>query len=126
MFPGKVENCMVERLSYMFSPQGFLSTEIIDVQSLDIGQNVAVCVLLEYAEGVSLQAVIVVYSGQDRALFISQDLFQLFVRVLAFSIFKQVRPSLVVDQGYLCQQAVDPLYVFFFSLSLFVLWISPW
>ena len=75
--------------------------------------------LLENTEGVAQQAVVLIHGGEDRPAFIFQDLTQLFVRILSLTVFEQIWPAFVVDQGDLRQQFVDPFDIFFRCHSYF-------
>lgn len=113
MFPGKVQDSFVNRLPDVHAPPVFVHAQVVDVECLDICQYIVIQMLLENTEGVALQAVVLIHGGEDRPAFIFQDLTQLFVRILSLTVFEQIWPAFVVDQGDLRQQFVDPFDIFF-------------
>lgn len=66
---------LVKAAANVFAADGFIHTQVINIKSLDIGQDVVSNVLLKNTESISKDGAILVYSGKDRAFVIVNDCF---------------------------------------------------
>ena len=112
MLPCEVKDSRVQRLSNVHSSLVLVDAQVVDIERFDICQDIVIEMLLEDAEGVALQTVVLIYGGEDWSGLIFQDLFELLIRVFSLSVVSQVGAHLVVDQGDLRQQLMDPSDIF--------------
>ena len=110
---GVVQHRLVEGFAHMLAAAGLVHAEIVDVQAAHRGEDVVIGMLLEDAEGIAQQAVVLVGGGQDGALVVVQNLQQLLIGVFAAAALEEVGPGLMVDQLHLHQQLVDAGQILF-------------
>ena len=95
----------------------FVDAQVVDIERLVVHKYVVVADLLEDAEGIAHERVVVVDGGQNGSPLVIEDRDELSVGVFSGARLEDVGTSVVVDHADLIEQVVDPVNILFLSLA---------
>lgn len=114
---GEILDRQIEGLADALAAVAFVDAQVVDIERLVVHKYVVVADLLEDAEGIAHERVVVVDGGQNGSPLVIEDRDELSVGVFSGARLEDVGTSVVVDHADLIEQVVDPVNILFLSLA---------
>ncbi len=113
----EIQNKIVKRSTDVFAAQILVDAKVVDVKRFFWSADVVVRKIFHDAKRIALNEIRLVDADKNRAAFVTQNFFELRVRIFLRVRPPQIRPPLIVHHQNLFQKSVQTVDIFFFRTS---------